>query len=293
VLFSGDLETGMGNTDHLGTCWYQFVVHQVKKFGARHPFLLKAFKHPLLKFKVQGDDIATRTPGDFVPFLGITAFRDWLDEKYHMTFKEMEVRTSFFSYLDASQRPKYRVLIPGIKFLKRRFIKYNWRGSTRVAPFREAPDYFVRVGRSTQDQSDPRKCIARCIGLLWDTMGTNPEAENLLIRAVQHCVTCLEVEVDTPAWTDLVAQIREIVATDEYVAGRAHRWSITSEVISESVSGSSGWFVNMAFVRDKFLLRNAAYDHQYESSPDREPTRDHIGLLPELVHFDRPKSERD
>jgi len=131
----------------------------------------------------------------------------------------------------------------------------------------------VRVGRTTQDQVDPTRCIARCVGLLWDTMGTNPDAESFLVDAIAFCVTKL------PSDPTLIDRIRTFMLDDDFVGGRAYRWSVTAQDLIRALDGSSGFFVNMEFIKDFFLLRDPVYDVKYRQSSNRLPTRDNIGML--------------
>jgi hypothetical protein len=270
VLCSGDLETGMCNTDHVGVGHTQFVDDVVKRHSGNDPRILIIAE--IIKFRVQGDDIIMRTPKEFVQYFGLEAFEAWMKAKYGMTFKDKGISTTFHSDL---HRVAGKILVkrPGLKFLKRRFVYCTYRGIKTLCPFRPVEDYYVRVGRTTQDQEDPARCIARCVGLLWDTMGTNPDAESFLVDAIAFCTSKLPVD------PQLIERIRAFMLDDEFVGGRAYRWAVTARDLTRALDSSSGFFVNMEFIKDFFLLRDPIYDVKYRQSSNRLPTRENIDQL--------------
>jgi hypothetical protein len=300
VLFSGDLETSHGNTNHMGTCWNQFVNHTIKLYASEFPPLRHAREDIYLIFKVQGDDVFQRTPCYYVKYLGSRAFNAWLKKYYGMFFKpeEHHITDDPVSYLDLGliKEGKWRLKKRGNKFLKRYFVWAKYNGKRMLVPFREATDYFVRMGRSVIDQNDPLVFLVRAVGLLWDTMGTNPEAEGFLKRAIVDGLSAYTWYLDRvglPAPLDedeIWERVRNRLLDDEWAAGRAYRWSISVEELSSAV-GLHG--VSMAVIRDKFLGWDPAADRKFEFRNDRLPTRDNIGLHPPNTHPEWFTSERD
>jgi len=73
---------------------------------------------------------------------------------------------------------------PSPVFLKRHFVLMRFPSlgfdEPVVVPFRPRCDYDVRIGRTAQSIDDEAIQYARIIGLMWDTMGTNVVAWNML-----------------------------------------------------------------------------------------------------------------
>lgn len=231
----------------------------------------------------QGDNMHTRIPLVYKEhgLLSLEIFGEWLKETCYMALKkeEMGIAPSPIASLDlqALKEGKYRLdpMRKGTEFLKRRFILVEYGGERRVVPFREVKDYHVRVGRSTQDQDDPRMNIARCIGLMWDTMGTNPEAAAFLQRAIDNAVAQAIVrgihETEEAVW----AGIGDFMLNDEFVLGRAFRWGMAPEELLGAL-GLKG--VSIEHIREKFLKRDSEYEHRYSFRSDRAPSYEGIAF---------------
>jgi len=163
---------------------------------------------PCVFAKLQGDDGVCTAPADSP--LSLSRQRYFFKKYLDITIKvgPPTEENDFFFTLPA---PDGNILREGVVFLQRRFIRIPVAGGSEIVPFRPARDYWGRVGRGTgvppSDGSvdDELTVMAyyrmRWVGLLYDTMETNPQASQF-VRA------CLEwLDTTNPLVEDYVQHL--------------------------------------------------------------------------------------
>jgi len=170
-LFSGDFNTSDYNTKHMGRLWYSYLLHSIPCDKWK-----EAFSDPCLKFGAQGDDCMGRIPLEWKKYISGLGFGEYLKTRHSHLVKEGSFVSSRspLSTIDIKTGTLVNV---SIKLLQRYFVLNEVTGYPE--PFRPT---FVVISKLLGESKaiTPGIFLSKCIGLAYDTMGTNPHCYYIL-----------------------------------------------------------------------------------------------------------------
>lgn len=234
VLFSGDYNTTFLNTIHvlwLAQCYCVFV-HKNSKDPNRKRYLT-AIRDGSLVVGDAGDDVVGSI-SDSLPEMSPQGFVDFI-KKFNQIIKPESFRVT--RTLFSRVTPQGRVS-EGIVFLKRYFVRYEYKGEKYVAPFRPTEDYIFRLYRHTTPISDLPTYISRIVGLTLDTHGTNDVAYKMCYNLVAYLIRASETTI---------YEVQDAMETEEFVQQRKYKMGTLL---------SSTELFSLAMDKDR-LIRNA------------------------------------
>jgi hypothetical protein len=285
ILASGELETGQGNTDHMGTTWEQFLDYTIRAHGFEDPLLLSAADDPFMVIVFQGDDMFYRIPKKYAQWISIRTFDVYLKAVMDMGIKVgsiIESDTPFTVLHPGTDE----VQLLGPKFLKRHFVQrvvsIGGAMTPVVVPWRPTVDYHIRVYRATSDQSNVVNVISRIYGLLWDTMGTNRTAWDFLVGALRYLKNN-DPHVQALAVRAAAGDEGLMAIGEDFLAQRMYKFALTPREMTaifpfEHLLADEG--PDIRKVRRAFLASHPPYDAQYAFRGTRPPSRTAIETVP-------------
>jgi len=216
TMFSGDYVTAPGDQDYVAACFIAWLI-----FNLKNPNLTAEMKEEIresiqqwvklatawgetgiwiveqlkLLFAAYGDDGMYTTNTDLLAAaLPLSSMVDFFKSKCGLTVKYENCNevTQFHSTLDKSGNLVKRKYVDpignvhmkpeGLHFLKRVFLKIDYKDLEITLPYRPTPDFYYRVGITPSDIQNPLLELFRIHGLMLDTLGTNVSAYEYLAK---------------------------------------------------------------------------------------------------------------
>jgi len=175
LLFSGDYNTSVLNSIHLCMLFIAYII----KMSVTYRQLWGAWRDGRARAMVQGDDVIVSFGKDVRDLINTKGFIAFL-ESHGQLIKPESVAIA--DRLDSDFDLHGRLRTPrdkAIVFLKR----YLFREPNKnlVYPVRPTCDYVYRLVTTTSSLDTPALYFSKLVGLLLDTMGTNPFAYSMLL----------------------------------------------------------------------------------------------------------------
>jgi hypothetical protein len=213
LLFSGDYNTSVLNSLHLCVLFIAYVIEK----STLHAELWGAWRDGRARAMVQGDDVLLSFGSDVRGMINTSGFITFL-EKHGQIVKPESVAVSERLDCDFDRHGHLRTpRDKAIVFLKR----YLFRESRRklIYPVRPTCDYVYRLVTTTSSLDTPALYFSKLIGLLLDTMGTNPFAYSLLLTL---CSIVHERYYDGAFHNEYVEQMADL----EFVRSRLYKMGL-------------------------------------------------------------------
>jgi len=180
TLFSGDYNTSHFNTVSMQLMFRAWKIHLFQK-----GYITIDMLDPMtsaFRLAVQGDNGVLAVRDDLIEYVNVEAFRVFIEEHYHHVLKDITTSKNFFSTVDQCGE----LLTSGPFFLQRYFLPEG--------PFRPTSVYLKKILGHTSNMT-PTLVASKCIGLAYDTHGTNPYAYGLLKRVHELLSTTVNMNV--------------------------------------------------------------------------------------------------
>jgi len=210
-LFSGDFNTSDFNTFHMSVLWFSYLLHNLPR-----EMWSVALKDPDLNFGAQGDDCVGKIPREYQGWISGEGFFKYIGERHRQYLKPGSFVSSD-SFLTKVNRGTGQIIGGSkIKFLQRYFILNE--GSGWPEPFRPT---FVVISKlfGVTKVSTPGLFCSKCIGLAYDTMGTNPHCYELLSIAFQAVARTYDL-----TFNEIKQSIAE--STESLFRSSTYKWGI-------------------------------------------------------------------
>jgi len=211
TLFSGDYSTSDYNTKHVGIMFISYILHTVPRSDWKFVFLDK-----LLRLVVQGDDIFGRIPLRLAHWLSGKGFAEYITTRHSHYIKEGTFISGASPLTEFDVNTGQIVGKPGIKLLQRYFMLNPFTGYPE--PFRPTFVIISKLFGATKAVT-PGLFLSKCIGLAYDTMGTNPHCYYLIEKAFLEVVKFHGITTD---------EIRQnlINSKDSMFRSSSYKWGL-------------------------------------------------------------------
>jgi len=187
-LFSGDYNTSDYNTKHIIRMWFSYILHAVPREHWK-----TALTHVCLRLSVQGDDIFGRIPKSLRQWLSGKGFAQYMLERHQHKIKPGSFLSSDSPLTQFDPRTG-RILGGSMIKLLQRYFRLN-EVTGWPEPFRPTFVIISKLFGATKAVT-PGLFLSKCIGLAYDTMGTNPHCYDLIQKAFDAVVVNYHVTTE-------------------------------------------------------------------------------------------------
>jgi hypothetical protein len=185
VMYSGGKETSHGDSWIMALVFYMYVEHIKQTHPTDASYIEQCLTLRFIAIIVYGDDHVWCAPKVLRHLLNANSFARFLKEYLGMELRDFKEYDKFLSDVDHSTGlMRYR----GPKFLKRYWIPSSdleIEGSAPVLPYKHYLEPLVRCCTVTEEE-DYLGLLAKTIGQMWDTMGTNEMAYTAIKAIYDH-----------------------------------------------------------------------------------------------------------
>jgi len=170
VMYSGGKETSHGDSWIMAMLFFLYIEYIKGISPGSALYIQQCLVARFIMIIIYGDDHVWCCPRVLRHIINAESFAYFLKNYCGMELRDYKEYDRFLSEVDLTTGIfRYK----GPKFLKRYFIASNIPGSAPVLPYKPYLETSVRLCAVPEEEGYPG-LILKCIGLMWDLMGTNP-----------------------------------------------------------------------------------------------------------------------